>query len=77
MISCYNIGMKHTEWIRALQAYKQEQSVAWNVDDLIIARYLAGESTCEERKVVEREMVTHPKLAECIKYIKMVAYGRS
>lgn len=70
--------MEHLEWIRALQAYKQEQLAAWgNADDLVIARYLAGESTGEEREVVEREMVTHPKLAECIQHIKKVYYGRS
>lgn len=68
--------MEYTEWVRAVQAYKQEQLAAWgNVDDLVIARYLAGESTSEERKVVEQEMVTHPKLAECINHISKVLNG--
>ncbi len=61
---------------RALQAYKQEQLAAWgNVDDLTIARYLCGESTDEERKVVEQEMASHPKLAECIAFIRKVFNG--
>ena len=58
--------------IRALQAYQQEQEAAWRVDDMIIARYLAGESASEERKVVEQEMASHPKLADCINYIRKI-----
>lgn len=58
--------------LMALQAYQQEQLAAWNVDDLIIARYLAGESASGEQEVVEREMASHPKLAECINYIRKI-----
>jgi len=68
-----------TKWLeckKALQAYQQEQQATWgNADELTVARYLSGECTDEERENVEREMASHPYLAECIRFIRKVMNG--
>ena len=64
------------EYLRAVQAYQQEQKATWgNVDEITIARYLAGECTSEERENVKREIASHPRLAECITFIQKVMNG--
>lgn len=71
-----NAESKWEECKRALQAYQQEQKAAWgNVDEATVARFLAGECTEQERQIVEREMASHPKLAECIRFIRKVMNG--
>lgn len=66
----------NTEWLRAVQAYRQGQG-SWGLEDTFVARYLAGESTDEERKVVEQEMVSDPRLADCIAHLRKVTDGRN
>ncbi len=61
------------QWNRVaqeLEAYRAEQQLAWgNLDNLVLGRYLAGESTPEEIAEIQESLRNHPELGlllECV-----------
>jgi hypothetical protein len=56
--------------LRAVRALQRE---AWgDVDDTLIARYLSGEASDEESRLVEQAIETHPKVRECVEILREV-----
>jgi len=55
-------------------AYRTQRRQAWgDLDDLTLARYLAGEATEAEAGRVRRAMDEHPKVRECVAIVREVA----
>jgi hypothetical protein len=67
------------EWDRVaeeLRAYRQTQRQAWgNLDDVLVARYLAGVCSPEEAVKVEQAMRNLPDLHEVIDVLRAVPPG--
>jgi hypothetical protein len=70
-------GDSDAEWARIkseLVAYRDQRRQAWgNLDDITLARYLAGEATAAEAEQVRRAMDEHPKVRECVAIVREVA----
>src|SRR5262245_13627082 len=62
-------------WIAAeLKSYRDAQRQAWgDLDDVTMARYLAGEATEEERSRVEEAMARFPGVCECLTLLKSLS----
>jgi len=57
----------------ALKAYRRAQHETWGeVDDVAIAKYLAGDCSPEERQTVEEAIRSHPAYGELIDVVKEV-----
>jgi len=65
------------QWARIsseLVSYRNQQRQVWgDLDDLTLARYLAGEATEAEAERVHRAMDEHPKVRECVAIVREVA----
>src|SRR5262249_32833220 len=65
-----------SQWARVasdLRAYREAQRRAWGeLDEAAIARYLAGESTEEERSHVEQAMQEFPRVRECVEILREI-----
>src|SRR5438093_1138350 len=63
-------------WARAaadLRSYREEQRRAWgDIDDSMLARYLIGASTEDERERVRQAIRDFPKVRECVEILKEV-----
>jgi DNA-directed RNA polymerase specialized sigma24 family protein len=64
---------RNAQWDRVasdLRAYRERQRQAWgDLDDTMIARYLGGEVTEEERERIERAMREFPNVGECVEIV--------
>jgi len=57
-----------------LQAYREQQRAMWGeVDDVAVARYLAGTCTASERTSVEKAAEDHEAVAELLQVLRAVA----
>jgi hypothetical protein len=65
------------QWARIsseLAAYRRQRRESWgNLDDLTLARYLAGEATNAEAERVRLAMDQHPKVRDCVAILREVA----
>jgi hypothetical protein len=59
-----------------LGAYREAQRRAWgDLEEAVIARYLAAEATEEERRRVEQAMRDFPRVRECVETLREVMPG--
>jgi len=57
-----------------LEAYRQQQKSAWgDTDDVVIAKYLSGTCSAEEKAAVEQAAKGHKALAELLHVLRDVA----
>jgi hypothetical protein len=69
-----NGNLSRAEWERVageLRAYREAQEQTWGgLDDMTLARYLAGTCTPEERQTVEGEAGKRPAVAELLTLVR-------
>lgn len=73
MTTAQEPGDQWEQTASALRAYRDAQREAWGgLDDVVLARYLAGEASEEERQSVERAAADRPHVREALAILREV-----
>jgi hypothetical protein len=57
-----------------LRAYREQQRSTWgDADDMVVAKYLSGDCSPNEKDVVERAVAQYPALGELVEVLREIA----